>query len=431
MVKNTNLDVESRAPERPLTELDSLLQRDVNKKQAWLAFFQFLALCSALFVVGWTDGSTGPLLPTIKEFYDVGFGTVSWIFVSNCSGMVVGAVLNMPLTDRLGLGNVLVLGSILQISAFFAESRQYSFLTFVISFFFGGIGMVLQDACANGFIATLSKDSEHKMAMIHAAYGVGALIAPLSATYFAQTPRWANHYLVSTSLAVANLVPLIAVFRFQRQDDSLREVGEIVPDKPANEAVHKSKFRQMMTYKAVHLLSLFLLVYIGVEVTIGGWTASFLMAIRGGGPSSGYVSTGFFGGMTLGRVILFGITERLGAANAIYVYTLIAICFQVVVWLVPSIIADAISISIIGLVLGPMYPIAIHHTTRVLPRHLVNGTVGWMSACGQAGGALLPFITGTMVAQLGIASLQPFLLAMMIVVGAIWLLVPKPAKIAL
>ena len=86
---------------------------------------------------------------------------------------------------------MLVIGGILQIAAFFAESREYSFLPFVISFFFGGAGMVfqvsrylsplthpefltdrLQDACANGFIATLSKDSEFKMSMIHAAYGI-------------------------------------------------------------------------------------------------------------------------------------------------------------------------------------------------------------------------------------------------------------------
>jgi len=42
-----------------------------------------------------------------------------------------------------------------------------------------------------------------------------------------------------------------------------------------------------------------------------------------------------------------------------------------IVSLVASIIADAISVSVIGLVLGPMYSIAIHHTTRVLPRHLI------------------------------------------------------------
>ena len=61
----------------------------------------------------------------------------------------------------------------------------------------------------------------------------------------------------------------------------------------------------------------------------------------------------------------------------------------------------------IGILLGPMYPIAINHTARVLPRHLVNGTVGWMVACGAGGSALLPFITGTMASKLGIESLQP------------------------
>jgi fucose permease len=73
-----------------------------------------------------------------------------------------------------------------------------------------------------------------------------------------------------------------------------------------------------MRNKTVHLLALFLVVYIGVEVTIGGiimfalrrcstnhvttltqgWIVTFLMLVRGGGPSSGYVSTGFFGGKT-------------------------------------------------------------------------------------------------------------------------------------
>jgi fucose permease len=427
---NTTADLESthHHDQRLPSELDSLIQHSdykPSKKQARLAFLQFLSFCSALFMVGWTDGSTGPLLPTLTKHYGIGFGTVSWIFVSNCSGMFTGALLNMPLVDRIGLGNMVVIGSLLQISAFFAESRELPFPLFVISFYFGGAGMVFQDACANGFIATLSKDSEFKMSMIHAAYGVGALLAPLSSTYFAQQPRWANHYLVSTSLAVFNLFLLVVVFRFQTQDVCRREIGEIVHPRNVEDDSPLKKFGHMMTNKAVHLLSIFLLVYIGVEVTIGGWTASFLMLIRNGGPKSGYVSTGFFGGLTLGRVILFPITDRVGAVNAIYFYTLIAIFFQLIVWLVPSFIASAISVSIIGMVLGPMYPIAIHHTTRVIPRHLVTGTVGWMSAFGQAGSALLPFITGTMAAQLGIQSLQPFLFVMMIVVGVVWAIVPK------
>ena len=61
----------------------------------------------------------------------------------------------------------------------------------------------------------------------------------------------------------------------------------------------------------------------------------------------------------------------------------------------------------IGILLGPMYPIAISYTARILPRHLVNGTIGWISASGAAGSALLPFVTGTMASKLGIGSVQP------------------------
>ena len=61
----------------------------------------------------------------------------------------------------------------------------------------------------------------------------------------------------------------------------------------------------------------------------------------------------------------------------------------------------------IGFLLGPMAPIAANHTARVLPRHLVNGTVGWMAACGAGGSALLPFLTGAMASNLGVESLEP------------------------
>ena len=76
---NTIQDVEyPHHEQRTRSELDPLIQRDEKgptKKEARMARAQFLALCWALFVIGWTDGSTGPLLPRIQSFYDV-----SWAF---------------------------------------------------------------------------------------------------------------------------------------------------------------------------------------------------------------------------------------------------------------------------------------------------------------------------------------------------------------
>jgi fucose permease len=81
--------------------------------------------------------------------------------------------------------------------------------------------------------------------------------------------------------------------------------------------------------------------------------------------------------------------------------------FQLIVWLVPSFTASAISVSIMGFLLGPLFPTGLNHTARVLPRHLVNGTVGWISAFSAGGNALLSILTGEMVSRLGIESLQP------------------------
>jgi fucose permease len=54
-----------------------------------------------------------------------------------------------------------------------------------------------------------------------------------------------------------------------------------------------------------------------------------------------------------------------------------------------------------------MYPIAISHAGRVIPRSLVTGAIGWITAAGAAGSALLPFLTGTVAGKLGVGALQP------------------------
>ena len=64
--------------------------------------------------------------------------------------------------------------------------------------------------------------------------------------------------------------------------------------------------------------------------------------------------------------------------------------------------ATGVSVSTIGMLLGPMYPIVINYTARVIPSHLVNGAIGWMPACGTAGSSVFLFVTGTLTAQCGI-----------------------------
>jgi len=79
-----------------------------------------------------------------------------------------------------------------------------------------------------------------------------------------------------------------------RDQDCLEQAGETIPEKTAESEA--GTFKQVMKTRTVHLLAFFILIYVGVEVTIGGWIVTYIIQVRGGGPSAGYISSGFFGG---------------------------------------------------------------------------------------------------------------------------------------
>ncbi|KAK0454062.1 MFS general substrate transporter [Desarmillaria tabescens] len=425
---NDHSDTEKRVlPED--TNPDATLEadlRDDNPKD-FRVHVQFAALCWCMFLAGWNDGTTGPLLPRIQEVYDVNYTVVSLLFILACVGFLSGAFINIPLTEKLGFGKMIVLGSIFQVVAYALQSAALPFPAFLIAYTINGIGMAFQDAQANGYVACFQNNPETKMGILHAVYGVGALCSPLVATQFAYLPRWSFHYLSSFGVALTNTIFLWAVFRLKSQDDCLAEIGHPPREKGDNE---HSPFRQILTLKTVHLLAFFILVYVGVEVTIGGWSVTYVIKMRNGGKASGYISSGFFGGLTLGRVALLWVNKKVGERRVLFIYSFIAIGLELVVWLVPSLIGGGVAISLVGVVLGPMYPIVMNHSSRILPPWLLTGSIGWIAGFGQAGSALFPFISGALANSVGISSLQPLLVAMMGFMIILWALVPsgRPPK---
>lgn len=131
--------------------------------------------------------------------------------------------------------------------------------------------------------------------------GVGALCSPLVATQFAQQHRWSFHYLTSLGVALANTIALIVVFRFKDQDcqstfilylvprlfdassfslaAALAEIGQVVVHNDTAEEHTGSKYSQMFKLKSLHLMAVFILIYVGVEVTLGGGLGEFVSAL--------------------------------------------------------------------------------------------------------------------------------------------------------
>ncbi|CAL1713982.1 unnamed protein product [Somion occarium] len=383
---------------------------------------QLATLCFCLFVVGWNNGTVGPLLPRIQGVYHVGFAVVSLIFVFNAIGFLVASVANVYLSDKLGFGTVMIIGATVQTIGYILDSAASPFPVFVLGYFMSGYGVAILDAGSSGYLTTW-RDST-RMGIMQGVYGLGALTAPLSSTQFAQLPQWSFHYLVSLALCVLNITFLSLAFRFRRQDDCLQEIG-LTPAPPPALSIQVNKYRQIIRLKEVHLLALFLLLNVGVTSTLGGWIVTYIIDVRNGGPSSGYISSGFYTGVTLSRVLLLWVNKKIGERRVIFIYIVLSLALDLVVWLVPSLIGDAIAIGFIGFLWGPIYPLVMNHAGLILPPWILTGCVTWIIGFGQGGSGFIPFLTGALALKAGIASLQPFVVSLMGFMIIVWFLIPS------
>jgi fucose permease len=179
--------------------------------------------------------------------------------------------------------------------------------------------------------------------------------------------------------------------------------------------------RAALKTRVAWVSAIFLLIYVGIEVALGGWIVEFMIQVRNGAPfQSGMVATGFWLGITVGRVILGFITPRLGENLAIFLYLLFAMGMQLLFWLVPQFIVSSIAAALVGFFLGPLFPAVVVATTKLLPAHLHVATIGFAAAFGGGGACILPFAVGAIAQQAGVRVLQPIILAMLGLALALW-----------
>ena|SRR5271154_466599 len=95
-----------------------------------------------------------------------------------------------------------------------------------------------------------------------------------------------------------------------------------------------------------------------------------------------YVATGFWLGVTFGRLALGFPAARWGEKPMVWIYTFIALCIQFVFWFVPSVAVSAVSAALIGFFIGPIFPCVVALATKVLPGHLHVSVIGFIAAFG-------------------------------------------------
>ncbi|KAI0132085.1 major facilitator superfamily domain-containing protein [Xylariales sp. AK1849] len=420
------LDLEMSRPATPTSEreavdaLQSLSNPSMNR-------FRLAACCSLNLLGGLNDSAAGALIPYMETHYDIGYGIVSLIFVGVALGFILAVPCIDPLSARLGRAKTLALSTTLIASGYVPIVCTAPFPVIVISFFLVGFGYAFNLSIGNVFCANLQNGATMLGAM-HGSYGIGGTVGPLIATAMvtAGNTLWSRYYLITLGLALFNIV--FATWSYWTYEEDAGAHSVLANNTPSG-AKQLSGMLTAIKSRVVIVGAVFIFAYQGAEVSISGWVISFLINSRNGDPSQvGYVSSGFWAGITLGRFLLSPLGSRIGEKRFVYGIVLGSVIFELLVWWVPNVIGDAVSVAIVGLLLGPVYPCAAVVFTRNLSRKEQVSGLSVISAFGSSGGAVAPFVTGILAQAVGTFVLHPIAIGLCGVMMLCWYGIPAVRK---
>lgn len=433
--------------------------------------YRIIAICLWQVTGGFSDATPGALLPFIEADYGLSYSEVSTIWMANACGFILVACLSHKIQDWFGKQKSLIFGTLCSVVMYCIVLSGCPFPLVVVGFFFGGIGLATVLAQGNVFLARMDKLSKY-LSFYHGSYGAGATVAPLLATLLVSSGApWHYFYLLLLGMMISNGVFFWFAFNgadvdlapwdvdVEGEGDEGPGTGTSTPGtgtsgpgpRPGPHTPNGSTRSsiELQDFNSIHsqpkqtdstisdlklalktpitwIVAVFVLFYQGSEVSLAGWIVTYLLDYRGGGVDVGYVAAGFWGGLTLGRVVLTRpLHKYFGARRSVIVVSLLSILFVICTWVVPTVIGAGICVAIAGVCVGPNYPLMISLVANLLPRKIQVISLTIVTAFGSSGGALFPFLIGVISQSAGAYVVLPAFISMYSAMLILWICLPN------
>jgi fucose permease len=331
-----------------------------------------------------TLGSLGILLGAL---------TTGYLFASVISGRVVG---------RLGMGNTLVIGSIIAAGGMLSYVLAPNWPVFLVCSLFFSTGLCLLDTGLNTFVS--AHYSAGRLNWMHAAFGVGATVGPLAATFVITrlSQSWRASYLV---ILVCFLLIMVCLLVTRRGWDSAS--GE-----PSTSRETGPSLRETLAVPLVMLLLALSFVYGGAQVSAAQFANSLFIDAR----SISQETAGFWIGVywlcfTLGRVLMGFIADRVSIQWLLRTTMIGAVLGAGLLSIKAAPTVGFLGLALIGFSLAPIFPMLIAVTPRqVGARHAAN-TIGFEIAMLNAGAAVIPGFGSFLFERTRLELIGPFIAA--------------------
>jgi fucose permease len=350
------------------------------------------ASCMTFFALGVITGALGLALPDLAANASSSLATIGAIFTALFLGGFMSQLIVGPLNDRFGQRPVLLVGIGLVATGICGIAVSHALLLTLACALVAGMGHGAVAVSTSVLIAQVfAARSASALNLINVFFGVGAVAGPAIAGL---TLRAWGAALPALWIG-AGLLLIQAPFALR-----LASAPSVAHD---NDLAAPSV--ALLGSPLLWMFGSLLLLYVGIETGIGGWTATYMERTTTIGPASAaLVTSGFWLALTGGRVAgaLIGVRVpadlllRLSLAGALAGAVLLAISLGSAELTVGAVI-------LLGFCFGPIFPTTLSIVTSTF-RRSPGAAVSVVVALGSLGGMLLPWIQGALLETRGPSS---------------------------
>ncbi len=329
-------------------------------------------------IIGLSAAIMGPTLPWLADNVAVPLSQISILFSAKSLGGLVGSALGGRLFDRrpahsVAVGLLLIMAVTL---ALIPLGRQLWVLAVIV--FVAGVGDITLDLGGNTLLMWVHGSRVAPfMNGLHFFFGVGAFLAPILVALAISAGSVQSAYWL---LALIILPVALVLTR--------------LPSPAAPERQEVTVESGQVSRRLAYLVSFFFLLYVGAEVSFGGWIYSYAVELNlASEVGAAYLTSAFWGALTIGRLLAVPVSTRVGPRHILLVGLLGSLaCLSTILLLRESASALQIATFGLGLCMAPVFPTMLSFAER---RMAITGQVtGWFFVGGSLGGMILPWVSG-------------------------------------
>ncbi len=323
-------------------------------------------------------GVIGPTLPELAGQTGTKLSQISYLFTGHSLGYLAGSLLGGQLFDR-ARGHALI-GSALGIMASIMMLIPLVPLLWLLIgiLFIIGIAEGVLDVGGNVLLVRVHGDRVGPyMNALHFFFGFGALIAPMvvakvMALYGDIT--WAYWFLAFFMFPLSVLI-------FQLKGPAIR--------RPSHSDDSRGEDRLM-----VLLITIFFFTHVGVEISYGGWIYTYAVTLGLATEiSAAYLTSAFWGALTLGRLLSVPISMRLKPGSMLVInMTGCVVAGIIVLSGTRSVHATWAGTVIMGMSIGPLFATSINFADRNMG--ITSRVTSWFLIGGGTAGMFFPWFIG-------------------------------------